>query len=55
MGETNYGIKDLLHPYLGNHRSVFVCGDVAKNCAVAEQNVFEAIPGDGCFVGGDFF
>ena len=55
MGETTYSIKDLLLPFLGNHRSAFVSGDVAKDCAVTELNVLEAKVGDGCFVGGDFF
>ena len=55
MGETMYGIKDLLCSFLGNHRSVFACGDVAGNCAVTELNVLEAKAGDGCFVSGDFF
>ena len=39
-------MKDLLHPFLGNHRLVFACGDVVKNCAVTELNVLEANPGD---------
>ena len=37
MGETNYGIKDLLRPFLGNHRSVFACGDVGIQVRVLED------------------
>ena len=55
MGETNYAIKDLLRQFLGNHQLVFSCGDVAKDHAVTELNVFEVKAGGGCFVGGDFF
>ena len=55
IGETNYGVKDLFLPFLGIHRSVFTCGDVAKNCAVSELNVLEAKAGDGGFVGSDSF
>ena len=36
-------------------RSVLACGDVAEDCAVAQQNVLEAKAGDRCFVSSDFF
>ena len=49
------GIKDLLGPFLGNHRWVFACGEVTEECAVAELDVPEVKAGDECFVGSDLF
>ena len=55
MGEAKDGIKDLRHPFLGNHRLMFTCGFVAEDCTLAELDVLKVKAGDGCFVGGDFF
>ena len=55
MRETMNGINDLLHQFLGNHRSVLDCGDVTEDCAVTELNVLEVKAGDGCFAGSDYF
>ena len=49
MGEIVDGIIDLLRPFLGNHRSMFACGDVAEDCTVTELDVLEAKAGDRCF------
>ena len=45
-GVTNYGIKNL-RPFLGNHRSMFACVDVANDRSVIELNVLETKAGDG--------